>query len=175
MLVGVTGLMGAGKTTLCNKIIELNKDIVYINADKFRHKLFLNKNYINELTFNLNIKITNYKELNNLIYKNDEAMQIYKSIFYKYLFNDLNTYSDKIILLEWALILQDNLQDKFEKLIIVDRKREDILKTNIFPDLTTDEVLLRLDIQEKSLKNCQITIPYIIHKDIDSTTKFIKN
>lgn len=39
-LIGITGGMSSGKTTLCKKLIELNPDYIYIDVDDFRRSLY---------------------------------------------------------------------------------------------------------------------------------------
>ena len=41
-LIGITGGMSSGKTTLCKKLIELNPDYIYIDVDDFRRSLYKN-------------------------------------------------------------------------------------------------------------------------------------
>lgn len=173
MLIGITGLMGSGKTTLCNLLLQKDNSITYIDVDKFRHDLFNNKDYINELSNNLNKEIITYKDLNYIIYNNNNCMNIYKNILYKYLFNYLNKISEKLVIVEWALIIQDNLIEKFDKLIIVNTSIDDILKRNTFNDLSTDDVKLRLNLQLRNYNIKNINISYTIHKNIDDTYKFI--
>lgn len=173
MLIGITGLMGSGKTTLCNLLLQKDNSITYIDVDKFRHNLFNNKDYINELSNNLNKKIITYKDLNSVIYNDDNYMNIYKNILYKYLFNYINRISSKLVIVEWALIIQDNLIEKFDKLIIVNTSIDDILKRNTFNDLSTDDVKLRLNLQLRNYNIKNINISYTIHKNIDDTYKFI--
>ncbi len=45
-LIGITGGMSSGKTTLCKKLIELNPDYVYIDVDVFRRNLYDDSTYI---------------------------------------------------------------------------------------------------------------------------------
>ena len=45
-LIGITGGMSSGKTTLCKKLIELNPDYIYIDVDDFRSSVYKNKEYI---------------------------------------------------------------------------------------------------------------------------------
>ena len=46
-LIGITGGMSSGKTTLSKKLIELNPNFEYIDIDVFRRNLYNNNNYIN--------------------------------------------------------------------------------------------------------------------------------
>ena len=44
-------------------------------------------------------------------------MEKYKGVLYKYLFNYLDCFDNKTIIVDWALILNDDLRDKFDKII----------------------------------------------------------
>ena len=48
-LIGITGGMSSGKTTLSKELIKINKDYIYIDIDNFRRGLYQNKEYISEL------------------------------------------------------------------------------------------------------------------------------
>ena len=48
-LIGITGGMASGKTTLSKEILKLNKDFISIDVDIFRRTLYRNKEYISEL------------------------------------------------------------------------------------------------------------------------------
>ena len=59
-LIGITGGMSSGKTTLCKKLIELNPDYIYIDVDDFRRSLYKNNEYIQELKSKI-IELKQYK------------------------------------------------------------------------------------------------------------------
>ena len=44
-LIGITGGMSSGKTTLCKKLLELNLDYFYIDVDEFRRSLYKNNGF----------------------------------------------------------------------------------------------------------------------------------
>ena len=120
-LIGITGGMSSGKTTLCKKLIELNPDYIYVDVDDFRRNLYKNNEYIKELKSKI-IELKKYKEinspiLNKYIYYDEENMNKYKEILYNYLFKYLNKFNDKTILVDWALIVNDKLLDKFNKIV----------------------------------------------------------
>ena len=103
-LIGITGGMSSGKTTLCKKLIELNPDYIYIDVDNFRRSLYNNKGYIEELKFKIT-ELKQYKEidsliLNKYIYYNGENMNKYKETLYNYLFKYLNKFNNKTILVD---------------------------------------------------------------------------
>lgn len=79
-LIGITGGMSSGKTTLCKKLIELNPDYIYIDVDGFRRSLYNNNEYIQELKSKIT-ELKQYKEidsliLNKYIYYDEENMDV---------------------------------------------------------------------------------------------------
>ncbi len=151
-LIGITGGMSSGKTTLCKKIIELNPDYIHVDVDDFRRKLYKNNSYINELK-NRITELKKYKVidsivLNKYIYYNKQNMKKYKEVLYNYLFEYLNNYSNKTIIVDWALIVNDNLIDKFNKIIYLDISEEIRLSRLTNSDLTKEEILRRFELQK---------------------------
>ena len=150
-LIGITGGMASGKTTLAYKILLANPDYVYFDVDVFRRNLFFNQSYIDELK-KVIPELTSYSEinstiLNKYIYRNPYYMKAYKDILYRYLFNYLNSFNNKTILIDWALILNDNLQDKFDKIIYLDVSETTRLTRLKNSDLPIEEILKRFKLQ----------------------------
>lgn len=151
-LIGITGSMSSGKTTISKDIIKLHPDYIYIDVDDFRRNLFNNKDYINELK-KIIPELKNYKEINSIIlnkfiYTNDKYMYKYKSVLYKFLIDYINQFTNKTILMDWALILNDNMQNLFDKIIYVDASEKIRLKRLEKSDLSKEEILKRFKLQE---------------------------
>ncbi len=151
-LIGITGGMASGKTTLAKKLIESNKDYVYIDVDVFRRNLYNNEKYINKLK-EVIPELKQYEKidskiLNKYIYDNDDYMKKYKKVLYRYLEEYIDSYSNKVILVDWALILNDNLEGMFTKIIYVNTSVEERLKRLSDSDLTRDEIRKRFKLQE---------------------------
>lgn len=175
-LIGVTGLLGSGKTTLCKKIIENYPEIKYVNVDDIRAELSENTFFLREISELSNRIIIDRKSLNEAIYSDPFCMSFYKSVLYQKLFNDLKSFNNNdIILVEWALIIQDKLFDKFDKLIIINKDINTILENFSYSDLPKDEIIRRIKIQEEQFKDFNnLNISYIIYKNFEDTIKFIK-
>ena len=151
-LIGITGGMSSGKTTISKALIIRNPDFIYIDVDDFRRSLFNNKDYINELK-KVIPELNNYDEinsniLNKYIYSNEEYMKRYKEVLYKYLFDYINRFDNKTILVDWALIINDNLEDYFEKIIYINTSDETRLSRMSTSDLPKEEILRRFKLQE---------------------------
>ena len=171
-LIGITGGMSSGKTTLCKKLLKLNPDYVYIDVDDYRRKLYGNLEYVNELKTRI-IELKKYKEidsliLNKYIYDNKGNMNKYKEILYKYLFNYLSEFNNKTIIVDWALIVNDNLQDKFNKIIYLDIDEKTRLSRLNNSDLSKKEILKRFELQK--INNIEKYINdniLVVKKDMD--------
>ena len=114
-IVGITGYMSVGKSYVLNKLLSLiTEDYILIDVDIFRRTLLKeNSQYVDALkkvipelnTFTEIDSIT----LNKYIYSSDNYMKEYKKVLYKYLFDYIASFENKLIFVEWALIINDNL------------------------------------------------------------------
>lgn len=113
MLISIVGKSGSGKTTITNKLVELNPKIRYLDIDKIGH-------YVNDLpkvqeqlisAFGKNIikkGQVNRKILGSIVFNNKEAMQILTAITWPVMEQIIDSYikanQDKIIILDWLLL-----------------------------------------------------------------------
>lgn len=151
-LIGITGGMSSGKTTLAKQLIRLNPDFAYIDVDDFRRNLYDSSCYINELKLSIN-ELKQYDKidsliLNQYIYNDNEKMKQYKNILYKYLFEYIKSFSNKTIIIDWALIVNDNLIDNFDKIIYLNISEDIRLSRLKDSDLTKREILRRFELQK---------------------------
>ena len=82
-LIGITGGMSSGKTTISEDILKHNPDYIYVDVDIFRRSLYKNDSYILELR-NVIPELKEYDEMNSLIlnkyiYSNEKYMKRYRS------------------------------------------------------------------------------------------------
>lgn len=150
-LIGITGGMSSGKTTLAKKLIEKNTDFIYIDIDDFRRELYKNKEYVKKLKSKI-IELKQYDNINSLIlnkyiYNSDKMMNDYKSVLYEFVFDYIKTFDNKTIIIDWALIVNDNLIDKFDKIIYLDVSEKVRLSRLKESDLTKEEILKRFELQ----------------------------
>ena len=178
-LIGITGGMSSGKTTLCKKLLKLNPDYIYIDVDEFRRDLYLNKNYVKELKAIIS-ELKDYSEINSIIlnkfiYSNIDYMNKYKDCLYKYLFNYIDSFSNKTIIIDWALIVNDNLISKFNKIVYLDINEDIRLSRLNNSDLSNEEILNRFKLQkiEDISKYESDNFMVVKNIDVDKINSFI--
>ena len=64
-LIGITGGMSSGKTTISEDILKQNPDYIYVDVDVFRRSLYKNDSYILELK-NVIPELNGYDEINDI-------------------------------------------------------------------------------------------------------------
>lgn len=149
-IIGITGYMGAGKTYIGKKIHQKLKNSYFLEVDIFRRELLkTNVKYRKRLENVLELK-GNWKgkELNKIIYQNEEAMQQYKKVLYEFLFQKIEELSYDYIIVEWALLIQDHLLSFLDTLILVEADFQTRLKRVCDVDLSIDEIKHRMSLQE---------------------------
>lgn len=75
-------------------------------------------------------------------------MNKYKETLYNYLFKYLNEFNNKTLLVDWALIVNDNLLDKFNKIVYLDISEGIRLSRLNDSDLSKEEILRRFELQK---------------------------
>lgn len=150
-LIGITGGMAAGKSTLIERLKKEEGNYLFLDVDQFRRNLFNDNSYILELK-KVIPELNGYEKvdsliLNKYIYENMEYMRLYKGILYKYLFSYLEGLN-KDVIVEWALILQDNLFEKFSKVVYVSTAADVRLERLANSDLSLDDIKKRFALLE---------------------------
>lgn len=128
MLISIVGKSGSGKSTITNKLVELNSKIKYLDIDKIGH-------YVNNLpevqeqliaVFGKNIiekGQVNRKILGSLVFNNKEAMQTLTDITWPVMEQIIDAYikenQDKIIILDWLLLSKTKYLEASDLKILV--------------------------------------------------------
>lgn len=149
-IIGITGGMAAGKSTLIEKLKSEKVNCTFVDVDCFRRNLFNDYNYVSDLK-KVIPELSAYSKidsliLNQYIYENEEYMKLYKEVLYKYLFSYLEKLDGDVVV-EWALILQDNLFEKFSKVVYVEASDEVRLERLVDSDLSVEEIKKRFELQ----------------------------
>ncbi len=178
-LIGITGGMSAGKTTIARKIMLDNRDFIYIDVDEFRRSLFKNESYVNELKraipeLNLYNEVDS-RILNKFIYSNEDYMNRYKEVLYRYFMMYIEEFDNKTILVDWALIFNDNLESLFEKIIYVDTSVNKRLERLGNSDLSKEEILQRFKLQEFDRSRLEANNVLVVNNDTNVDMELIQS
>ncbi|MFA6860339.1 MAG: dephospho-CoA kinase [Clostridia bacterium] len=112
-IIGITGKIGSGKS-YCTSQLSL-----ILQSKKISHKV-VDVDIVRHELLDLN---TNLKEQYKTAYSSKEKMHEFKSAFNPFLkdmlYKIIKSASEDIVLLEWALLVEDDMLDLIDKLIIV--------------------------------------------------------
>lgn len=184
-VLGVTGLMGSGKTYVCSKLIELctkkQISINYLSIDEIRREILgANNKYINSrvsIAEILGLKLEgdssiNRQELNKIIYSSNESMNSFKSIINPIIRENIiekKKYT-RLMLIEWAMIVQDGfLKDVDYNVLLVKCDYDNRIKRLINGDLPKEEIIKRIILQlsepelESILKSSKLNNYFMIN------------
>lgn len=141
-IIGITGIMGSGKTTLMKLLKEkLDNEYEFIDVDIYRRNLIKRNSKILKL-----LDIKSEKDINKIIYKETAKMKTFKKYVYKNLINDLSKIQKKIVI-EWALLIDDGLHKICNYIFILDCPKTVILERLKDGDLTISEIEERINMQ----------------------------
>ena len=172
LLVGITGGIGSGKSTLCKylesknfKVHDSDKEVslLYKNpTEKFIN--FLKKNGFNEAIKGCEI---NKKVITSIIFNNNEL----KKILEKHIHKELKTKRDrfiknnkkeKVLFIDIPLLFENNLDDEFDKIIAVISTKKNRLKRILFSKKFSKKVFDNITKHQTLDKNRKMRSDYTI-------------
>ena len=154
MIIGICGKSGSGKTTLANQIMQLAGDnAICLDIDKIGHNVLLFPEVKKELINSFGEAIikenmVDRKKLGEIVFNSRNEMGKLSDITWKYMQIEidkiLNLNKDKIIILDWLLLLNTKYFDMCDVKILLDipydvRKERAMKRDNI----TEEEFALR--------------------------------
>lgn len=150
-------MMGSGKTYFVEQLKKISSNLIYLNLDDFRRSI---------------IELENIKPF---IYSDINIMNKYKQILYQNFKNHLKTI-DKPIVVEWALIVEDNIVDLFDFIVIIETDKKKIINRLKGGDLGIVEVNKRLNLQLNTNDKISklMNKKYIIVKENYNTYEVLK-
>ena len=142
ILVGLTGGIGSGKSTVINYFKELG--ITCYQADDEAKKLMnLDKGLIKKIknsfgdSIYINSKLDR-KKLSTIVFTDKQKLELLNSIVHPYVNRHFENYckglEDIYIIKEVAIIFETGTQNKFDKIILVRAPKEDRVKRIIKRD-----------------------------------------
>ena len=176
-LIAITGGIGSGKSTV-SKII---KDLGYpvFSADEVYKNLMKNKDFVKKIYNGLGIESNSYNFDKSLIsskvFNDKEMLKKLNEITHPEVMNELIKLSKEkggVVFNEVPLLFESNCQDKFDKVIVISRNREDRIKSVIKrSNLTAEEVESRMNAQV-DYDNMDLS-KYIVIKNDGNKQSFI--
>ena len=120
IVIGVTGGIGGGKSTICCELAKLCEGVV-ISADKIGHEVLANS-AASEVTAAFGT--TDRKQLGEIVFADPEKLRILNAITHKYIFKEIQNIIDKttdsdIIILEAAVLFTTDFPPKYDYSIAV--------------------------------------------------------
>ena len=181
-IIGITGSLASGKSTVA-KLIAKRKHSVF-SADKVVLNLYKNNKFINLIVkeFNLSSKKKIKNQIKLIIKNNKDKIKILESIIHPIVRKEMINFlkiKDKILILEIPLLIQEKLNNYFDKIIFIDAKKKIRLKRYLKrkKDQKTFELLNKRQLSSKiKRKVCDHTINNnytlaILKKNVKKFTK----
>lgn len=140
-IIGITGSIGSGKSyavEMFKKILNKYKvDVTFFDVDTIRRKILEEENIDRVL-------------LNQKIYSNQEEMKKYKRFIKpkvkEYLVDQIKKING-FVFIEWALLIEDSLDDMVDSIIMVYCEKEIQIRRLEDGDLGKEEILKRINSQ----------------------------
>ena len=150
-IVGLTGGIGSGKSTVLNEFKNLG--IKTYSADKVAKKLINSDKVLVKSIKNLfgdNIYINNIidsEKLSKIVFKNPNKLESLNSIIHPAVAKDFESFikanNGDYIVKEVAIIFETNTEDNYDKIILIRAPLEKRIKRVILRDNTTREDVIR--------------------------------
>ena len=182
-VIGITGSLASGKSTVAQLIVK--KKYLLFDADKVVSTLYKNSKFVNAIVkkFKLNNKKKIKHQVKLIIKKNKKKLKILEAIIHPLVRKEMDNFlkiKDKILVLEVPLLIENKLNNRFDKIIFVDAKKKIRLKRYLKrnKDQKTFEILNKRQLPSNIKKrSCDLTINNnyslsILKKNIKN---FIKN
>lgn len=160
MLIGITGILGSGKSTFLNFFKEENFSV--FNSDEVAKKLYKKKEFIKKIKnqFPQFFKKNKFlkKEFSNYIFSSKENLRKLEEIIHPEVLKELIRFKEKnkgkISAAEVPLLFEKNLEDFFDITVCISTSEEIALKNfsiekNISIEEAKKRLLYQMPIEEK--------------------------
>lgn len=179
-LIGITGLIGSGKTTI-GKILKSSGYVVY-DMDQWCRKMYFDPKFLNIIKQNypqsFNNNQFNKKNLRKIVFSDKEQLQKLEALTHPYLIsllkNTIHHYnkSDYIFFFESALLYQMGL-DKYCTYVIQTFAPHDVMQKRVMKrDLIDEGEYLNIIDKQKSFEKYDQKADFMI--DTNKTLGIIK-
>lgn len=130
LILGLTGNIGCGKSSISNILIKENIDV--IDADIISRHIFEDKELLKKVfeTFGESIinndKTLNRKVLGNIVFNNDEKLILLNSLTHPKIkekildrINEAKNYNKEVVVIDAALLIEGGYLEIVDKLVVV--------------------------------------------------------
>lgn len=181
MLVGITGGIGSGKTTVAKLFAKFENVVIYF-ADKEAKQLMNTSSIIKEkiiANFSSEAYINdelNRKFLSNIVFNNKEKLHLLNSIVHPEVFKHLQDFREEnankdYILYENAILFENGSDKLCDKIITVTAPVDVRIQRVVERDkVTKEEVMSRINNQWTDMKKI-LQSNYVIHNILLSDTE----
>ena len=140
-VIGTTGSIGSGKSYAVDIFKKICKEkrinAIFLDVDDIRRNILSKENI-------------DRNQVNQKIYNDKNAMEEYKQFINpkikKYL-NEQISKNDRVIFIEWALLIEDNIYDIADSIIMIYCKEEIQIKRLENGDLGKESIMKRIKMQ----------------------------
>lgn len=178
MLVCIVGKSCSGKSYVCNLLKSFSQDIIHLDVDTIAHQVLAYDSVCTKLkeTFGpsvLNGTSVNRKALSQIVFNSEEEMDKLTEITWPpmevFIDKFISENSNKIILLDWQLLLKTKYYSLSDLKILVDSPLEKRISKAILRDNITKEAFLT---REKASYNFKYEdFDYVIKNDYSDKVK----
>lgn len=183
LILGLTGNIGCGKSSLSNILIQNNIDV--IDADIISRQIFEDKELLNLVFehFGQNIKnidgTLNRKALGNIVFNDDEKLVLLNSLTHPKIkekildkINQIKNIGKSLVVIDAALLVEGGYLDILDKLIVITCKESiQISRIQKRDNCSKDEAINRINSQMSQEEKVKYA-DYII--DNSATTDDLK-
>lgn len=170
MILGITGTIGAGKSTVCNILKEHN--IPVVDADKIGHKVLTYEKVKEKLFENFgnvfdNEKNVDRKKLANMVFEDKSKLEILNSIVHPIIREEIKketfelSKNHKIVACEIPLLYECGFEDLVDKVLVVYLSEKETLKRLVKRGMTEKDAKNRIKNQmlfKEKLKKCDFSL-----------------
>ena len=152
--IAITGGIGSGKSTVCDIIKEQGYQV--FSCDAIYKDLLYEPSYVKQIEAAFpNVvenNCINLKKLSSIVFDNTAALKRLNAIAHpaimQTLLKQMNATTDKFVFAEVPLLFEGKFEGLFDKIIVVERDRNERISSVIKrSNLTQDEVLDRMQMQ----------------------------
>ena len=159
LILGLTGNIGCGKSSLSNILIK--NDIDVIDADIISRNIFEDKELLNLVfeNFGENIKnldgSLNRKALGNIVFNDDQKLVLLNGLTHPKIkekilskINEIRNIGKSLVVIDAALLIEGGYLDILDKLIVITCKESiQISRIQLRDNLTKEQAISRMNSQ----------------------------